>query len=82
MALGLCLQFGNYFALGTDNLIRQTSFRAIRKSMGLLRTRQQGHTVESIRDAMVELQEHFPLAGARDMASILFHEKDLLVLRY
>jgi len=50
--------------------------------MGLLRTRQQGHTVESIRQAMVELRERFPLAGAREMSSLLFHERDMSVSRY
>jgi len=47
--------------------------------MGLLRTRQQGHTVESIHQAMIELRERFPLAGAREMSSLLFHERDMSV---
>jgi len=50
--------------------------------MGLLRTRQQGHTVESIHQAMIELRERFPLAGAREMSSLLFHERDMSVSRY
>lgn len=60
---------------------RRTSFRAIRKRMGLLRTRQQGHAVDSICEAMVELRECFPHAGARDMVSILFHERNMSVSR-
>ncbi|KAG1893790.1 uncharacterized protein F5891DRAFT_1131149 [Suillus fuscotomentosus] len=34
-----------------------TKFIQVHTDMGLLRTRQQGHTVESIRDAMLELRE-------------------------
>jgi hypothetical protein len=49
--------------------------------MGLLSTRQQDHTIESIKDAMVALRKRFPKAGARDMASILFHEKGMSVSR-
>ena len=49
--------------------------------MGLLRARQQGHSVESIREAMLELRERYPNAGARDMASILFHERNMNVPR-
>ncbi|KAG1890318.1 hypothetical protein F4604DRAFT_1914865 [Suillus subluteus] len=41
-----------------------TKFKEIRNAMGLQRTRQQDHTIESIRDAMVELREAYPNAGA------------------
>ncbi|KAG1875957.1 hypothetical protein C8R48DRAFT_591755 [Suillus tomentosus] len=44
-----------------------TKFRDIRIKMGLLRTRQQNHTVESIREAMIELRKAYPNAGAREM---------------
>ncbi len=50
--------------------------------MGLLRTRQQGHSVDSIRETMIELRTRYPLAGARDMVSILFHERGMSVSRY
>jgi len=60
---------------------RLTKLKAIRKNMGLLRTRQQAHTPESIHDAMVELRHVFPNAGVREMASLLFHERDMSVAR-
>jgi hypothetical protein len=50
--------------------------------MGLQRTRQQNHTIESIRDAMTDLREAYSNAGAREMVSLLFHEKDMSVSRY
>ncbi|KAG2114046.1 hypothetical protein BD769DRAFT_1630045 [Suillus cothurnatus] len=58
-----------------------TKFLKIRQAMGLHRTCQQAHTVESIRNAMVELRAIYPNAGAREMASLLFHEKDMSVAR-
>jgi hypothetical protein len=58
-----------------------TSFRAIRKRMGLERTRQQKHTLESIHNAMVTLRQRFPKAGAREMKNLLFHEKGMSVAR-
>ncbi|KAI6105017.1 hypothetical protein EV401DRAFT_1893017 [Pisolithus croceorrhizus] len=39
-----------------------TKLRAIRKDLGLYGTCQQGHTPESIRDAMVELRQMYPNA--------------------
>jgi hypothetical protein len=56
-------------------------FVQIRVGMGLLRTRQQSHTVESIRDAMIDLREMYPNAGAREMVSLLFHEQAMSVSR-
>ncbi|KAG1816565.1 hypothetical protein EV424DRAFT_1528296 [Suillus variegatus] len=53
----------------------------IRIGMGLLRTRQQRHTVESIREAMIELRETYPNAGAREMVNLLFHEHAMSVSR-
>ncbi|KAG2359833.1 hypothetical protein BDR07DRAFT_1291218 [Suillus spraguei] len=59
-----------------------TKFVEIRLSMGLRRTHQQGHTIESIREAMLDLRQFYPNAGAREMISLLFHEKGMSVARY
>ncbi|KAI6159145.1 hypothetical protein EDD17DRAFT_1779095 [Pisolithus thermaeus] len=56
-------------------------FISIRKDLGLYGTRQQGHTPESIRDAMVELRQMYPNAGTREMISLLFHERQMSVAR-
>ena len=61
---------------------RMTSYKEIRKSLGLLSTRQQGHTVETICDAIVDLWKQFPKAGAWDMTSLLFHRKGMSVSKY
>ena len=61
--------------------IRLTTFKSWRKEMGLLRTRQQAHTTESIRDAMTRLRQRFPNAGEKDTRSILFHEEKMSVSR-
>ncbi|KAG1864858.1 hypothetical protein F4604DRAFT_1586308, partial [Suillus subluteus] len=58
-----------------------TKFKEIRNAMGLQRTRQQNHSIETIRDAMVDLREAYPNAGAQEMVSLLFHEKDMSVSR-
>lgn len=58
-----------------------TSYKALRKRLGLLSVRQQEHTLDTIRDAMVALRKRFPKAGARDMTSILFHEMGMAVPR-
>lgn len=49
--------------------------------MGLERTRKQGHTVETIRDAMLALRDTYPNAGAREMVSLLYHEREMSVAR-
>jgi hypothetical protein len=49
--------------------------------MGLERSRRQGHTIETIRDAMVELRQMYPHAGTREMISLLFHEKNMSVAK-
>ena len=67
--------------LEADHKIRINSFRAMREKMGLFRSRKQGHTLESIRDAMVALRERFPKAGAREMTNLLFFENNLSVSR-
>lgn len=58
-----------------------TKFVQIRKEMGLIRTRQQGHTVESIREVMIELREISSNAGVREMISLLHHERNMSVSR-
>ncbi len=58
-----------------------TNFRKIRQGMGLLRTQQQGHNVESICDSMVRLRAQYPKAGCREVKSILFHEESISVSR-
>ncbi|KAG1843638.1 hypothetical protein C8R48DRAFT_618652, partial [Suillus tomentosus] len=58
-----------------------TKFKEIQNAMGLQCTWKQDHTIKSIRDAMVDLHETFPNASAREMVSLLFHEKDMSVSR-
>ncbi|KAG1727663.1 uncharacterized protein EDB91DRAFT_1060983 [Suillus paluster] len=58
-----------------------TKLREIREGMGLRRTRQQGHTIESIRDAMIDLRQMYLKAGIREVISLLFHERDMSVAR-
>jgi len=61
--------------------ISMTKFREIWKTLGLQRTRQQGHTVETIRDAMINLRAMYPNAGSREMVNLLFHEHNMSVAR-
>ncbi|KAF8119494.1 hypothetical protein EV363DRAFT_1462101 [Boletus edulis] len=56
-------------------------FKDIRKDMGLKRTRQQAHTPQTIHEVMVEMRQVYPNAGAREMISLLFHEKGMAVSR-
>ncbi|KAG1890172.1 hypothetical protein F4604DRAFT_1876780 [Suillus subluteus] len=69
----------------TDKMIvenlRKGCDKEICNAMGLQRTRQQNHSIKTICDAMVDLCEAFPNAGAREMVSLLFHEKDMSVSR-
>ncbi|KAG6372510.1 hypothetical protein JVT61DRAFT_7616 [Boletus reticuloceps] len=65
----------NQYGLG------RTKFIEIREQLGLLHTRKQGHTPESIREVMIKLREAYPNAGIRDMISLLFHEYQLSVSR-
>jgi hypothetical protein len=60
---------------------RITKFKEIRNEMGLLRTRKQNHSIDSIRKAMIELRQAYPNAGAREMVILLFHEKEMNVSR-
>ncbi|KAF8169351.1 hypothetical protein BJ912DRAFT_1025640 [Pholiota molesta] len=57
------------------------SFRKIRQNIGLERARRQKHTLETIREAVQGLRQLFPLAGAREMTTLLFHERDMCVPR-
>ncbi|KAI6156717.1 hypothetical protein BKA82DRAFT_4009273 [Pisolithus tinctorius] len=56
-----------------------TRFVVICKSLGLVRTRQQAHTPETIQDAMIKLREMYPNAGTREMISLIFFEHDMSV---
>ncbi|KAG1758695.1 hypothetical protein EDD22DRAFT_956604 [Suillus occidentalis] len=56
-------------------------FRQIRVDMGLERSRRQGHTIEAIREAVMELRQMFPHAGTREMIGLLFHEKNMSVAK-
>ncbi|KAK7016029.1 hypothetical protein R3P38DRAFT_3321518 [Favolaschia claudopus] len=58
-----------------------TRFREMRKELGLTRARQQNHTVETIRDAMLRLRLQYPKAGHREISSLLFHEESMSVPR-
>ena len=58
-----------------------TSYKALRKRLGLLSVRQQGHMLDTIRDVMVALRKQYPKAGTCDMTSILFHEMGMSVSR-
>ncbi|KAG1831489.1 hypothetical protein EV424DRAFT_1314109, partial [Suillus variegatus] len=58
-----------------------TKFREIWESMGLQRTRQQGHTIESIHDTMINIRQMYPKAGIREVISLLFHEKSMSISR-
>ncbi|KAG1908077.1 uncharacterized protein F5891DRAFT_974653 [Suillus fuscotomentosus] len=65
----------------TTELVKESTNPYVRMDMGLLRTRQQGHTVESIHDAMLELREMYPKAGMREIISLLHHEEGMSVSR-
>ncbi|KAG1836109.1 hypothetical protein F4604DRAFT_1943658 [Suillus subluteus] len=58
-----------------------TKFLKIREGMGLRRTRQQNHNVETIHGAMTHLRPMYPNAGAREVVSLLFHEWNMSVPR-
>ncbi|KAJ7206098.1 hypothetical protein GGX14DRAFT_397359 [Mycena pura] len=58
-------------------------FRRTRESLDFYRSRSQGHTPVTIREAMVRLRHQYPKAGSREieMVSLLFHEEKLGVPR-
>ncbi|KAK7030365.1 hypothetical protein VNI00_008426 [Paramarasmius palmivorus] len=58
-----------------------TKFRQIRKELGLLGTRQQGHTLESITEDMVVLRQQYPKAGRQDIINLLWTERQKRVSR-
>ena len=53
----------------------------MRKQMGLERTRSQNHDIETIKVPMIELRKKYPMAGAREMTNLLFHERGMSVSR-
>lgn len=65
----------------SDAMLRLTKFLKVREGMGLRRARQQHHTVETIHEAMGELRLTYPNAGAREVVSLLFHERNMSVAR-
>lgn len=56
-----------------------TKFSEIHKTLGLQHTHQQGHTVETIRDAMINLCAMYPNAGSWEMVNLLFHKHNMSV---
>ncbi|KAG1814046.1 uncharacterized protein BJ212DRAFT_1300900 [Suillus subaureus] len=56
-------------------------FKEICNKMGLLHTCKQNHSIESIYEAMIELCQAYPNAGAREMVILLFHEKEMNMSR-
>ncbi|KAJ7932229.1 hypothetical protein B0H13DRAFT_2227784 [Mycena leptocephala] len=66
---------------GTRYGIGLTRFREMREAMGLLRTRKQGHDVDSIQEAMLRLRAQYPKAGQREIRGLLFHEENMSVAR-
>ncbi|SJK98939.1 uncharacterized protein ARMOST_02217 [Armillaria ostoyae] len=58
-----------------------SSFKRMRKRMGFLSTRQQGHTVETITEPIEELREHFPKAGYFELKKHLRIDHKLRVSR-
>ncbi|EDQ99277.1 uncharacterized protein LACBIDRAFT_316760 [Laccaria bicolor S238N-H82] len=63
------------------------SFCKIRWNLGVEWSRRQNHTVESIHEDVQAIRRLYPLAGAREMKSILFHDRDMdversLIIRY
>ncbi|KAG1896154.1 uncharacterized protein F5891DRAFT_1130377 [Suillus fuscotomentosus] len=64
-----------HYGIGLTTLLK------VRKTMGLQRIHQQCHTVETIRDAMLDLCATYPNAGACEMVSLLYHEREMSVAR-
>ncbi|PBK62409.1 hypothetical protein ARMSODRAFT_895602, partial [Armillaria solidipes] len=58
-----------------------SSFKRMRKRMGFLSTRQQGHTVETITEPIEELRERFPKAGYFELKKHLRIDHKLRVSR-
>ncbi|KAG2368383.1 hypothetical protein BDR07DRAFT_1372167 [Suillus spraguei] len=70
-------------ARGSDinKTLAKNGVLTVHMDMGLLRTCKQGHSVESIHDAMLELHEMYPEAGMREIISLLHHEEGMSVSR-
>lgn len=60
---------------------RLTKFVELRESMGLFRTRKQGHSIETIAAAVQRIRAQYPKAGTREMISLLFHKENMSVAR-
>ncbi|KAG1810715.1 hypothetical protein EV424DRAFT_1542835 [Suillus variegatus] len=58
-----------------------TKFHQIRVDMGLEWSCRQGHTIETIHEAVMDLRKMYPHAGTREMISLLFHERSMSVSR-
>ncbi|KAG2128041.1 uncharacterized protein EDB93DRAFT_1268858 [Suillus bovinus] len=56
-----------HYGIGLTTLLK------VRKTMG--------HTVETIRNAMIDLHATYPNAGAREIVSLLYHEREMSVAR-
>lgn len=78
--ISLCLLF-RISRLIYFHFFRLSSLKRMRRRMQLFSTRDQDHTLDSIQPAMIEMRERYPKAGAREMTSILFHEKGMRVPR-
>jgi len=68
--------------LCSDNMHRLTKFLKVCEAMGLWRTHQQNHDVETICNAMTNLCPMYPNAGVREVVSLLFHEWNMSVPRW
>ncbi|KAG2138405.1 uncharacterized protein EDB93DRAFT_1106369 [Suillus bovinus] len=64
------------------SMLRLTKFLKIRKGMGLRRTHQQMHNVETIREVMTDLCMTYPNAGAREMSLFVLQECGDILLRH
>ena len=49
------------------------------EEMGLEQTCSQKHDLETIQILMIDLRKKYPMAGACEMTSLLFHEKGMSV---
>lgn len=76
-----CFHLSPSTYLRSDIMLRLTKFLKICEGMGLWRTRQQMHTVETIHEVMTDLRLTYPNAGAREMVSLLFHKQNMSVAR-
>ena len=59
-----------------------TSYCETRKKLGLLKAKQQGHTLDTIHEVMKAVQVRFPMAGAQEFVSHLFAEHAMCISWY